>query len=135
MNNLTITGRLGQDAELRTTNGGKEVLNFSVANDTGYGDKKKTNWFRCAMWGQRATKLVQFMTKGTQVAVCGEVNLDEYTNESGTTRSKMEVNVRDLTLLGGGEKSQGGQSQGGDDFGGGPLDPIDEIPFAPETRI
>ena len=54
MNLITIAGRLGRDAELKVIPSGKSVTNFPVAVDIGRGEKKKTEWIDCSLWGERA---------------------------------------------------------------------------------
>lgn len=99
MNSCTIFGRLGQDAEYMTTQSGTGMLKFSVANNTGYGDKKQTNWFRCVMWGERGQKLVEYLKKGTAVNVTGEVTMNTYeSKKDGVEVSSLQLNVRDLSF-------------------------------------
>ena len=52
MNTCTFVGRLPRDAQLKDV-GVNKVCNFSIASDVGFGDKKKTLWIECAMWGKR----------------------------------------------------------------------------------
>ena len=98
MNVFTFSGRLARDAETRYTPSGTAITNFTVANDVGYGDKKKTNWIRCAMFGQRGEKVAQYLTKGGTVVVSGELTLNEYQDKEGTHRASMEVVVREVDL-------------------------------------
>lgn len=100
MNNCVILGRLGDDAELKETALGTEMLKFSLANNTGYGDKKKTNWFNCVMWGERGAKLTEYLKKGSQVVVSGEVTLNTYANKEGIEKSSLNLNVRDVSFAG-----------------------------------
>lgn len=106
-NTLVFAGRLGRDAELKTV-GQNDLLEFTVANDVGWSDKKTTNWFRCAVWGKRATSLEQYMKKGQQVVVHGELTLREYTNKDGVAKTSAEVRVEKLDLVGG--KDEGGSA-------------------------
>lgn len=107
MNSCTIFGRLGQDAEYMTTQGGTGMLKFSVANNTGYGDKKQTNWFRCVMWGERGQKLVEFLKKGSAVVVTGEVTMNTYeSKKDGVEVSSLNLNVRHLSFAEG-KKDEG----------------------------
>ena len=78
MQSLTVTGGLGRDAELKTTQGGDDILSFSVGSSQGYGDKKTTNWFRCTVWGKRGRSIAEYLTKGTKVTVQGELAIGEY---------------------------------------------------------
>ena len=106
MKNITIAGRLGKDAELRRTQGGDPVLGFSVAVDDGYGDNKRTLWFRCSMWGKRAQSLDGHLTKGSAVTVAGDLSTDEYEGKTNLT-----IRVSELTMQGGGEKREAAPKQ------------------------
>lgn len=109
MNKLIITGRLTRDAEVKYLPSGKPVMQFSVANNTGYGDKQQTHYFDCSLFGDRASgKLQEYMTKGAQVLVEGEVSLNTYQKNDGTTGASQRVFVRDVELIGG--KAQGEQA-------------------------
>jgi single-strand DNA-binding protein len=138
---LTATGRVGKDAELRSTNSGDKILSFSVGSDIGYGQNKSTVWLDCSIWGARGEKLVQFLTKGTSVTVIGEFGQRTYQNKSGETVTAITVKVMEVALQGGGQQQERqsyqapARSQGG--YGGGRApkpgmqDLDDEIPFSP----
>ncbi len=100
-NNITINGRLGRDSETRSLSSGKTVTGMAVASDVGYGDNKTTLWFNCSLWGERGEKLQQYLLKGTQVIVMGEVSTREWETKEGEKRTALEVNVRDVWLVGG----------------------------------
>lgn len=124
MNVWTFTGRLGADAELRSTQSGEKVLSFRVANDVGFGDRKTTQWVECSLWGRRGEAISQYMTKGKQVCVSGELSLREFQKRDGTAGSGLSVRVSEVDLMGGrdsgeggGEGGYGGRSGGG--YGGG----------------
>ena len=72
---VILTGNLGKDAEMRFTPTGTPILNFSLPIDIGFGEKKETMWVRCAMFGERAQKLAEHLTKGKGVQVVGEYAL------------------------------------------------------------
>lgn len=99
MNSWAFTGRLGRDSELRILPGGTSVLNFSAAVDVGFGEKKATIWPNCSMFGDRAEKLEQYLKKGQQVGIVGEVSLREWGND-GQTKTALEVRVLSVELLG-----------------------------------
>jgi single-strand DNA-binding protein len=127
-----IAGNLGKDAELRTTQSGA-VCSFSVAVEQRLKGEKKTVWIRCSMWGKRGETLVQYLRKGTRVAVTGELSLHEYEG-----KTSLECRVSELTLLGGGKQdgepkpaTRPASSGGGfpdADYGNKPIDD-DQIPF------
>src|SRR3954470_19677490 len=105
MNQGIFSGRLGRTADLKNT-GRDSVCNFSVAVDVGWGEKKRTLWVGCALWGERATKLAQYLTKGTAVTVSGDVDLRQYDKKDGTAGAEITLNVQRLTLRGGGERGE-----------------------------
>jgi single-strand DNA-binding protein len=108
MNKLLITGRLTRDAEVRFLSDGKPVMAFSVANNTGWGDKQQTHYFDCSMFGDRANgKLKDYMLKGAQILVDGEVSLNTYQKNDGTTGAGLRVFVHNVELIGG--RREGGQ--------------------------
>ncbi len=100
MNNLSAVGNVGSDAELRFTKDGTAVAGFSFALSSGYGDKKKTTWLRCSIIGKRGETLAPMLTKGTQIALNGEISLNEYVAKDGTNKSSVECLVQSVTLLG-----------------------------------
>jgi single-strand DNA-binding protein len=100
MNIITITGRVGQDAELRQTPQGRHVANFKVVVDVGFGDKKHALWIDCSMFGQRAEKVAKYITKGTPVTVYGQFDLRTYTTKNGPGAS-ITCDVADIALQGG----------------------------------
>ena len=103
---VVLTGRVGRDAELRYTSAGKPVLNFSLAVDTGYGDNKETQWWACAMWGERGEKLHTHIVKGKVLTVQGETRGAEprtWQGKDGTTRAEWALNVTKLAFVGGGK--------------------------------
>ena len=101
MNVLTITGNLGKDVKVNNV-GGSAVANFSVAAKAGYGDKEQTIWVDCALWGKQAeSRLIDYLKKGQQVAVSGEMGTRVY---EGKTYITMRVNS--ITLVGGRNDSQ-----------------------------
>lgn len=108
INICTFTGRIGKDAETRFTPNQKAVTSFSLAVDSGWGDNKKTMWIRCNCWGDRFVTLCEYLTKGQQVGVSGEISIHEWTKD-GVTKSSQELSVREIELLGG--KSQPAQSE------------------------
>ena len=61
--------RIGRNAELKYSQGGKPFLSLSVVYDIGYGDNKQSQWLSLTMFGQQAEKLSQHLTKGKQIVV------------------------------------------------------------------
>lgn len=112
MNVYTFTGRLARDCETRFTQGGMAICSFTVAVDYGFGDNKGTNWIRCSLFGKRAEgRLPQYLVKGTQVAVSGELRVRDYTDNEGNKRTSVDASVNNLDLIGGRQDSAGGGQQ------------------------
>lgn len=61
--------RIGKDAELKQSQGGKSFLSLSVVYDIGYGENKTSQWMSLVMFGAQAEKLAQHLTKGKQIVV------------------------------------------------------------------
>lgn len=98
MNNITIAGQLGKDAEVRYLANGDAVSNFSVADSQG--KDKLTIWWRCSLFGKRAESLAPYLMKGQAVTVSGTVTEREY-QKDGATLKAMEIRVNDVALQGG----------------------------------
>ena len=92
-------GSLGRNAEVKTV-GDNKVTKFSVANNSGYGDKKKTVWVDCDLWGNRGEKLSNYLMKGQSVLIYGEIELHEYQAKDGTNKAQLRCRVNDLELIG-----------------------------------
>ena len=93
---LTLVGRLGTDPELRYTPDGTPVCNFSLAIDQGFGDNKKTIWFKITCWRKTGEIANQYLAKGDTVAIQGSVDVDTYTTQSGEARANLVVNANHL---------------------------------------
>ncbi len=106
-NSCNFSGRLGRDSEVKYIPSGTAVLEFSLAVDTGFGDKKSSFWLKCAMFGDRGQKLSQYLLKGQQVIVSGELSPREYQSGDGTTKVSLELRVNSVELIGGKQQDGG----------------------------
>ncbi len=132
MNKISITGRLAADSESRFTPGGESILSFRVADDVGYGDKKSTNWWACSLWGKRGEALQQYLSKGAQVVVFGQVQMREWTNKDGVKQLSPDVRVDEIALVGGkpeGQQAPQARQQAPAAKGKQHFDNSDPIPF------
>jgi single-strand DNA-binding protein len=110
-NVFSFTGTIGRDAEVRYLPSGQAVLNVTVANNIGFGDKQQTLWVRCALWGKRAEgQLQNYLKKGQQVFVSGELSQSEYRAQDGTTKTSLELNCNIIDLVGGKREQGAAQS-------------------------
>ena len=117
LNVVALVGRLTRESELRYTNGGSAVCRFSIAVNRRKrsGDKweDEVSYFDCAMFGKSAESMNQYLDKGRQVSIIGELRQNRW-EQDGQPRSKVEIFVNSLQLLGSGSGEQrGAASQGG----------------------
>ena len=103
INNVTLTGNLTRDPELRSTQSGTSVLQFGVAvNDrvkNGQGDwVDRPNYIDCTMFGARAESLHKLLRKGSKVGIVGKLHWSQW-EKDGQKRSKVEVWPETVELL------------------------------------
>jgi len=130
LNKVMLIGGVGQEPELKHTQGGTAYLPLSIGTNERYKDrdgqwKDRTEWHDVTIWGKRAEGLVKVLTKGSKVYIEGR-NERQRWEKDGQKRSTVRVIAKEVILLGGKNKNrEGGQRQ--DD---GPPPPDDEdIPF------
>jgi len=92
-NVVVLTGRLTKDVELKYTQSGKAVTNFTLAVDDGFGDKKKAYFFNCVLWEKGAETLANYTHKGSKIAVTGKLSSRNYEANDGSKRTVVEVQV------------------------------------------
>lgn len=120
MLNLSLAGTVGRDAECKNTQGGTELCNFPVAVNIGYGEHKSTVWVDVTRWGKGAQGLAKFLTKGSKVAVTGEMSTREHNG-----KTYIQCRADNVTLMGSG----GGAKERVPASTETPIDLDDEIPF------
>lgn len=130
MNRVTLFGNLGSDPELRVTQGGKSVMNMTVATTESYLDsnrvrKEKTEWHKVVVWGNQAEALSKFLQKGTKVLVEGSLTTDSW-EKDGQKHYQTKVNAQRV-LVAGGPGAQNRQSAPKSDTNG--YDGDDDVPY------
>ncbi|MCA1593054.1 MAG: single-stranded DNA-binding protein [Acidobacteria bacterium] len=100
LNDLTIIGHVGRDAEMRYLESGKAVASFSIAVSRKYGGQDHTEWFDVQVWEKLADVASKYVRRGSPLMVQGRVELREYTAKDGTPKAQMRVTARNLVLLG-----------------------------------
>ena len=104
MNKVILSGRVTRDAELGyIPNVGVPKLSFSLAVERAYQkdkNNKKVDFINFELFGKRAENLCQYVIKGKQILVEGELNIDNY-EKDGEKRSFTKVKVDRLEFLGG----------------------------------
>lgn len=148
LNRVILIGNIGQDPEVRHTQGGQGILNLRIATSESWMDKdgerkERTEWHTVIMWGKRGEALGKFLTKGSRLCAEGRLQTRSWEDKSGAKRYTTEIVANNIVLLG--DRSEGGSRRGGgdndgpppsDDYappsgGGGGGFGDDDIPFAP----
>jgi len=96
MNCCLFAGRLVKDCEVRQTQAGKSVGNYTLAVDDGYGDNKRTLFLNCVHWN--CEKIAQYLIKGKAIIVRGKIQQREYQDKDGQQRRIIELNVMESTF-------------------------------------
>ena len=99
LNRCVITGRLTKDPELRYTQSQKAVCAFAIANDTGYGDNKQTNFFDVVVWGKIGENCANYLSKGKLVTVDGQLQTRTYETQDGQKRKVYEIVAQSVDFL------------------------------------
>ncbi len=111
LNHVTLIGRLTRDAELKYTPNGFAISNFSIAvnrrRKNGEQWVEEANFFDITLYGKSAESLKQYLIKGKQVAVDGELRQDRW-EQDGQPRSRVVIAANNIQLLGGGGSSSQG---------------------------
>jgi len=105
---LEVNGvvRLARDVEIRYSQSGSAIANFSVVSSKKYKtqsgeQKEETTFIDCTAFSRLAEICNQYLKKGDQVFIRGDLKLDNWTAQDGTKRSKHSINVTSLEMLGG----------------------------------
>lgn len=102
---VTLVGRLGNDPELRQTPNGTPVTNFNLAVNKRWTNsdgqlQDKTNWFRITSWEKQAETCAQYLSKGSQVLVTGEIDeARPWTDKDGNARASVEITAQRVRFL------------------------------------
>ena len=102
--NVTIVGNLGDDPELRYTQGGVAVVSVRVGStprtynrNTNTWDDGETVWVRCTAWREVAENVAQSLTKGTRVIVTGRLKAPSaYQTAQGEARASLELEIEEI---------------------------------------
>jgi single-strand DNA-binding protein len=100
-----VIGYLGQDPDTRYMPSGEAVTTISVATTARWKDKasdeqkERTEWHRCVAFGKRAETMAQYLKKGSQVYVEGELQTRKWDDKDGITRYSTEIRVFNFSFL------------------------------------
>ena len=122
VNKVILIGNLGQDPELRSTQGGQSVASLRVATAEKFKDRdgnqqERTEWHSVVVWGRQAEIVQQYCKKGKQLYIEGRLQTRKWQDKEGKDRYSTEIVADTVRFLGGGAGAGGGG--GADDGGGG----------------
>ncbi|MDP2341125.1 MAG: single-stranded DNA-binding protein [Deltaproteobacteria bacterium] len=117
VNKVIIVGNLGRDPEVRYSQAGMAICNFSVAVTERVKDgdawKEATEWFRVVTFGKTAENAGQYLQKGRQVYVEGRLKTSKYKDKEGVEKTSVELICNNLTFLGSGGAGGAPRAAGG----------------------
>lgn len=111
LNKAMLIGNLGRDPELKYTQNGNSVCNFSIATSESWKDKdgnskESTEWHRIVVWGKQAENCAKYLVKGRTVYVEGNLRTRQWEDKDGNKRNTTEINAQVVQFLGGQGKEQ-----------------------------
>ncbi len=101
MNRVMLTGRLTRDPELRTTAGGKAVVQFSIASHEFVAGKEKAEFHNVVAWNRLAETCGRYLGKGQQVAVEGRIQTRTWDDSEGKRHWRTEIIASSVEMLAG----------------------------------
>lgn len=121
VNKVILIGNLGQDPEIKYMPSGDAVTNVSLATTESWKDKQtgeqveKTEWHRLVFFKRLAEIAGEYLRKGSQVYIEGNLQTRKWQDKNGNDRYTTEIRVRDMQMLGsrGGDAGSGGSQGGG----------------------
>ena len=109
VNKVILIGNVGRDPEIRYTQSGDPIANFSLATSENWTDKsgqkqEKTEWHKVVVFGKQAKVVQDYVTKGKPLYVEGAISYGDYVNKDGNKVYTTEIHVKGfnsrITLLG-----------------------------------
>lgn len=100
LNSCSFTGRVTKDAVVESVGAkGTQITRFSIANNTGFGQYAKTNFFNVQVWGQSGAAVAQYLKRGKQVAVTGALENNKWEGKDGLAHDSWVLTCQGVTLL------------------------------------
>ena len=100
LNSCSFTGRVTKDAVVESVGAkGTQITKFSIANNTGFGQYAKANFFNVQVWGQAGAAVAQYLKKGKQVAITGMLENAKWTGKDGLEHDSWTLTCQGVTLL------------------------------------
>ena len=103
-NRVQLIGRLGRDPEIKELKNGQHVARFSLATTetfkTTEGEKKQdVQWHNIVAWNKLAEIAAEYLTKGAEIAVDGQIKYKIFDDRDGNTRYYTEIIVNELLMM------------------------------------
>lgn len=117
VNKVILVGSLGNDPDVKYTQGGSCITRISLATNSQWKDKEgnkqeRTDWHRVVFFGKLAEIAGEYLRKGASVYVEGSLKYDKYTGSDGVEKYSTDIVANEMQMLGGKQDSQGGGSGG-----------------------
>ena len=135
LNRVTILGHVGKDPDIRRTQSGDAVANFSLATtkkwkEKGGEQKEHTEWHRITFFGRLAEVIEKYVAKGSLLYVEGELTTRKWKDANGNDKYSVEIKGNELKLLGGKTENHTTKKEYVDNQPAPTIDELDEdIPF------
>lgn len=131
LNHITIHGRLTADPELKQTQSGVSVCNFTVAVDRSYknGEEKQTDFFTVVCWRVLADMVSKYFAKGKEILVSGEMQSRKWQDNEGNNRISWEVMANAVDFCGSKSDNGGNSATANSAPKIEEIEPDDELPF------
>ena len=118
VNKVILIGNLGNDPEMKYTQGGMAICTLSLATTSVRKDKdgnqqEKTEWHRVKLFGKLGEIAGEYLKKGRSVYIEGSIRYDKFTGQDGVEKYFTDIVADEVQMLGGGEGQRGGGSEGG----------------------
>ena len=113
LSRITIIGRLGKDPEIKQTKSGSDMCSMTVAVESGFGNNKKTTWYRVSAFGKNAENSAKDLKKGSLICASGDLAVNEFKGKDGTTKYSLDITADKIVFLSGRQEqtSNGEQSE------------------------
>lgn len=105
-NCIVLRGNLVRSPEVKMV-GEHKVASFRLANNRGWGEKKKALFIDVSAWRKTADFIEQYVASGAQVIVTGALEMREYEDKEGNKRTVYQINAQEVELVGGKPKEEG----------------------------
>jgi single-strand DNA-binding protein len=117
VNKVILVGNLGNDPEVKYTQGGMAVTTLSLATSSVRKDKdgnqqERTEWHRVKLFGKLGEIAGEYLKKGRQVYIEGSIRYDKFTGADGVEKYFTDIVADEMQMLGGGEGGGGGGGRG-----------------------